>query len=355
MLRPQRSAADQVAKAERERIMYAMQNRRRFLSTLSSAGAAGLFGCSNSVAQEAPPETTTIRLAKNPSLCIAPQYVAEELLRAEGFVDVRYVMSDAGIRQSKALASGEIDLTLHFSAPLLIPIDAGDKITIIGGVHVGCFELLGHEGIRSIADLKGKTVSIPAPGASPHVFVATLAAHDGLDPAKDINWVTNPSVASMQLFADGKVDAWLGFPPEPQQLRARKIGHVIVNSAVDRPWSQYFCCMLAGNRDFIRKNPIATKRVLRAILKATDFCASDPAAAARRMVDRGFTTEYDYALQTLNEVPYNKWRAYDPEDTIRFFSLRLHEVGMIKSSPNKILADGTDWRFFNELKRELKG
>ena len=335
--------------------MYAMQNRRRFLSTLSSAGAAGLFGCSNSVAQEAPPETTTIRLAKNPSLCIAPQYVAEELLRAEGFTDVRYVMSDAGIRQSKSLGSGEIDLTLHFSAPLLIPIDAGDKITIIGGVHVGCFELLGHEGIRSIADLKGKTVSIPAQGTSPHVFVATLAAHVGLDPAKDINWVTNPSVASMQLFADGKVDAWLGFPPEPQQLRARKIGHVIVNSAVDRPWSQYFCCMLAGNRDFIRKNPIATKRALRAILKAADYCVSDRVGAARRMVDRGFTTEYDYALQTLNEVPYNKWRAYDPEDTIRFFSLRLHEVGMIKSSPNKILADGTDWRFFNQLKRELKG
>jgi NitT/TauT family transport system substrate-binding protein len=215
--------------------------------------------------------------------------------------------------------------------------------------------LFGHEGIRSIADLKGKTVSIPAPGTSPHVFVATLAAHVGLDPAKDINWVTNPSVASMQLFADGKVDAWLGFPPEPQQLRARKIGHVIVNSAVDRPWSQYFCCMLAGNRDFIRKNPIATKRALRAILKAADYCVSDRVGAARRMVDRGFTTEYDYALQTLNEVPYDKWRAYDPEDTIRFFSLRLHEVGMIKSSPNKILADGTDWRFFNQLKRELKG
>jgi NitT/TauT family transport system substrate-binding protein len=335
--------------------MYTMQDRRRFLATLSSAGAAALIGPSSSVAQEAPPETTTIRLAKNPSLCIAPQYVAEELLRAEGFTDVRYVMSDAGLRQSKAIASGEIDLTLHFSAPLLIPIDAGEKITIIAGVHVGCFELFGNERIRSIADLKGRTVGVPNLGSSPHVFVATLAAHVGLDPVKDINWVTSPSIAPMQLFTNGKIDAWLGFPPEPQELRARKIGHLIVNSSVDRPWSQYYCCMLAGNRDFVRKNPVATKRALRAILKATDFCVSDRAGAARRMVDRGFTTEYDYALQTLNEVPYNKWRDYDPEDTIRFFSLRLREAGMIKSAPNKIIADGTDWRFFNELKRELKG
>jgi NitT/TauT family transport system substrate-binding protein len=187
------------------------------------------------------------------------------------------------------------------------------------------------------------------------VFLSSMAAHVGLDPAKDINWITSPTVAPKELFADGKIDAFLGFPPEPQELRARKIGRVVVNSSIDRPWSQYFCCVLAGNRDFIRAHPVATKRVLRAILKATDYCVSDPAGAARRMVDGGFTTRYDYALQTLKEVPYNRWREYDPEDTIRFYALRLREAGMIKSNPNKIIADSTDWRFLNELKRELKG
>jgi NitT/TauT family transport system substrate-binding protein len=92
----------------------------------------------------------------------------------------------------------------------------------------------------------------------------------------------------------------------------------------------------------------------KAILKATDLCASEPTRAARRIVDGGFTSRYDYALQTLNEVPYDKWREYDAEDTIRFYALRLHEIGMIKTSPQKIIADNTDWRFFNELKRELK-
>ena len=105
---------------------------------------------------------------------------------------------------------------------------------------------------------------------------------------------------------------------------------------------------------FVRKHPIATKRALRAILKAADFCVTDPAAAAQRMVNRGFAARYDYALQTLKEVPYNKWRQYDPEDTIRFYALRLRDAGMIKSPPNKLIAEATDWRFFNELKRELK-
>ena len=112
--------------------------------------------------------------------------------------------------------------------------------------------------------------------------------------------------------------------------------------------------MLAGNRAFVRNHPVATKAVLRAILKADDLCVRDPARAAQRLVDGGFAPRYDYALQTLNEIPYDKWREYDAEDTIRFYALRLHEVGMVKSSPQKIIADGTDWRFLNELKRELK-
>jgi len=335
--------------------MQMAQSRRRFLATLSAAGGAGLIGASRSVGQEGLPETTTVRLAKVTGTCIAPQYVAEELLRLEGFTDVQYVLFEAGIGQAKAIARGDVDFSLNFAAPLVIPIDAGEAISIIAGVHSGCFELFGNERIRGIADLKGKTVGVQGLGGSPQVFLAAMAAHVGLDPAKDINWITSPSIAPKELFAEGKIDAFLGFPPEPQELRGRKIGRVVVNSAIDRPWSQYFCCMLAGNKDFIRKYPVATKRVLRAILKATDLCASEPARVAQRMVDGGFTPRYDYALQALKEIPYAKWREFDPEDTIRFYSLRLREVGMIRSSPNKIIADAADWRFLNELKRELKG
>jgi NitT/TauT family transport system substrate-binding protein len=158
----------------------------------------------------------------------------------------------------------------------------------------------------------------------------------------------------MQLFVEGKADAFLGFPPQPQELRAKKTGHVVVNTAVDKPWSEYYCCMLVGNREFVERNPIATRRAMRAILKAADLCALEPERAARMIVEKGFTPSYSYALETLKEVRYNAWRSYDPEDAIRFHSLRLHEVGMIKSTPQKIIAQGTDWRFFNELRRELK-
>jgi NitT/TauT family transport system substrate-binding protein len=334
-------------------LMQMTQSRRDFLTSASLAAAAGVLGGRTSLADEGSPEVTAIRIGKIPGICIAPQYVVEELLRAEGFTDVRYVPIQAG-RGQEWMARGELDFTLNFAAPLVLSIDAGDPVTVVTGVHSGCFELFANERVRSILELKGKTVGVQGIGSTPHVFLAVMATYVGLDPVNDIEWVTSPSVRPKELFVDGKIDAFLGFPPEPQELRARNIGHVILNSAIDRPWSQYFCCLLSGSRDFVHEHPVATKRMTRAILKASDLCVAEPERAAQMLVDGGFTQRYDYAFQALTEVPYDHWREFDPEDTLRFYALRLHEAGMITSTPQKIIAEGTDWRFLNELKRELK-
>jgi NitT/TauT family transport system substrate-binding protein len=334
--------------------MPATQTRRYFLTTLSSAGAAGLIGAPPPLAAEEALETTAVRLSKTPALCIAPQYIADELLRAEGFTDVRYVDLGESTPRAQAIAHGMVDFSANFVAPLIVAVASGEPITFLAGVHVGCFELFGNERIRSIADLKGKSVGVPALGSNQHIFLTAMVAHVGLDPVSDIHWVTDPSIKPIDAFVQGKIDGFLGFPPEPQELRARNVRHVVVNSALDRPWSEYFCCMLAGNSDYVRKYPVATKRVLRAVLKAADLCATEPALVARRLIDGGYTDRYDDALQMLNDLPYDKWREYDAEDTVRFYALRLHEAGMIKADPKKIIADTTDWRFLNELKRELK-
>jgi NitT/TauT family transport system substrate-binding protein len=286
---------------------------------------------------------------------VAPEYVAEDLLQGEGFSELQYVQKDGTVAKQQALAAGEVDLTLHFSAPLLTLIDAGDPIVILAGVHVGCFELIGTERVHSIRDLRGKTVAVHGLGSAEHIFLASMTAYVGLDPRQDIHWVTYPVTEAIRLLVEGKIDAFLGFPPFPQAVRTQQIGHVVVNSSVDRPWSQYLCCMVAGNQEFVRKHPVATKRALRAILKATDICAFEPDRVAQFLADKAYVKRYDYALQTMQEVPYGRWRDYDPEDTVRFYALRLHEAGMLKSSPQKLLAQGTDWRFFTELKKELKG
>ena len=328
-------------------------HRRRFISAIAAAVGGSLLRPVSIGAAEGVPETTSVTLAKTPALCTAPQFIAEELLRAEGFTEIRYVETIAPEIPS-AVGAGKVDFSMAYASQFVAAIDAGEPVTLLGGVMVGCFELFGGDNVRSIGDLKGKTVGVQAIGSQPHTLVTLMAAQVGLDPKTDIRFIIDPKLKPIELFAAGKIDAFLGFPPEPQELRARKIGHVLVNTALDRPWSQYFCCLMAGNRKFVRNNPVASKRVLRAILKTTDLCAADPASAARQLVDRGFARRYDYALQTLNDNPYDKWREYDPEDTLRFYALRMREAGFIKSSPQKMIADGTDWRFLDELKRELK-
>jgi hypothetical protein len=165
--------------------------RRHILTGLSLAGAAGLLPAPRPAGAEAPLETTTVRITKDFAICEAPLYIAEELLRAEGFTDVRYI-----------------------------------------------------------------------------------------EAAADAN---------------------------------------------------------------------STKRVLRALLKATDLCGIQPASVAQRLVDGGFTPRYDYALQLLSELPYNKSHEYNAEDSFRYYALRLYEMGFVKANPQKIIADGTDWHFLNEL------
>jgi len=329
--------------------MSQTHTRRPVLAMVSSACAAGLLGVRRSFAAEAPSETTTVRLEKLPIICFAPQYVCEALLRAEGFTDIRYVETTPEAL-SEDLGRGKVDFAAALVPGHIAAIDAGAAITIVGGVHAGCYELFAREGIRGIADLKGKSVGLYG-GLD---LISAMVAYVGLDPKKDLTFVNDPALKPLELFAEGRLDAYLGLPPEPQILHARKVGHVILRTAVDRPWSEYFCCMLAGTRDYVRRHPAATKRVIRAFLKAADLCARAPEQAARTLVAGGFTDRYEYALQTLNENPYGGWRDYSAEDSVRFFALRLHDLGFIKSNPQKVLAEGTDFRFFDQLKRELK-
>jgi NitT/TauT family transport system substrate-binding protein len=340
--------------------MQINQTRRRFLAGLSATGAAGILGGPGSLAADGPPETTTIRLAFNATICFAPFDVAGELLRAEGFTDVQYVRTGGGFTAPQMIARGDVDFGASWGGTIVYHLDAGMPITAVGGLHPGCYELFAHEPIRTVGDLKGRRVSVQTLAGSGHLYLSIMAKYVGLDPKEDIEWVVPPPGNSMglrdamEMFVAGETDAFLGFPPEPQELRARNIGRVIVNTITDKPWSQYFCCMLYGNRAWVRAHPIATKRFLRAVFKAADFCSAEPRSAAQLLVAGGFAENFGYALQTVQEVPYQYWHEYDSEDSLRFYALRLHEVGMIESSPNQLLAEGTDWRFVNELKRELK-
>jgi NitT/TauT family transport system substrate-binding protein len=335
---------------------FSIVTRRDFLAGASALGAASLLGFPDVASAEPPPETTTIRLIADPVvpvLCYAPQYIAEELLYLEGFTDVRYV-PDADGPGVHTLVAGNADISAATHADLVVTIDKADPIVVLGGLHAGCFELFANDSVRTIRDLKGKRVAVSSISGPEYNFVSSVVAYIGLVPSNDIEWiVVNPNDWS-QMLAEGKIDAIGTFPPMSYAVHAKKIGHVILNTTTDHPWRNYFCCMIAARSEFVRNHPVATKRAMRALIKANQLCSLEPERIARLLVDKGYEPRYDYALRTLQDIPYGAWRLYNPEDTLRFFALRLRQAGMIKSTPQQIIARGSDWRFLNELKKELK-
>ena len=215
--------------------MQIIQNRRHFLAGITAISAVGLAGGRNVYAEDAPLDTTTVRFTHAPSTCNAPLYLAEELLRADGFTNLTYVDVDAGVNTPMNLASGEADIGFEYASAFVIAIDAGTPVKVLGGLHAGCYELFAREGITSVLGLKGKRIGVGQNLKSDaYLFVGAMAIHVGLDPLRDIDWVIDAEAKPMQLFIDGKVDAFLGFGTECQELRAKKIGHSIVSGVLDR-------------------------------------------------------------------------------------------------------------------------
>src|SRR5215475_7358061 len=248
-------------------------DRRDFLRRASVLSAAVLFaGHRRSDAAEPPPEVSAIRLARTAAICVAPSYYAEDLLRLEGFSQIEYV-NTLSLSGAAVISTGAADLAMAPVQEAITDIEAGRGLLLLAGVHSGCFELFATDAIRAVRELKDKTIAVSTMRGPDRVFIASVLAYVGMKPDKDVNWIISGSFSdSMRLFAEGKADAFLGFPPQPQQMRARKIGHVILDIGADRPWSQYFCCMIAANAEFVRHYPVATRRAMRAILKASDVC-----------------------------------------------------------------------------------
>jgi NitT/TauT family transport system substrate-binding protein len=244
-------------------------SRRRFLLNASALAAAQLTNLPAALGADNPPEVNRVRLIQSQAMCLAPQYLAGDLLRAEGFEQVHYLsIVDVVGTQSipEMLADGRADFSMDGAPTFLPQLDVGRPVVVLCGIHAGCYELYAHQSIRAIRDLRGKRVAVSRFQIERY-FISSMMAYVGIDPRRNVDWVTVPSFStSMRLYLEHKVDAFLAFPPQPQELREA-----------------------------------------------------------------------------------------NPEDTLRFHALRLHEVGMIQSAPNKLIAQSTDWRFLNELKLELKG
>ena len=310
-----------------------------------------------------PPETTSVRI-RVPFACDPPLWLAKEFLLEEGFTDVQYVAPPGRPRDWATAATVEFG-AVH-PEELVAAIDAGAPLLAVAGLHSGCQEVWVGPGIASIRDLRGKKIAVFAKNTGDQFFnfFATTLAYVGIDPVKDVSFFEiGPDYAAMlSAFLDGRSDAFLAAADGAAVLRRnpRASSTKILDQTADKPWSQYLCCMLVANRDWARQNPVATKRVTRAVMRAADATVKDRPRAAREGATRpvqgtfpsgGFSLEQ--ILSDTIAMPSYDWREFDPEETMRFFALKLAEVKLITSTPQQIVAQGTDVTYMRQLRKEL--
>ena len=251
--------------------MQIMQNRRRFIAGLSAAGATSMVGWPSSLHAEPPPETTTIHIAQPGAACNGPLAAIEDLLHEEGFVEVRRLPSST--TAWNLLPDGEVDIDMMSWSDFLPLVDAGRPVTVLSGIHAGCLELRANDSIRSIVDLRGKRIGINNFGVTDHMLVSLMAAYVGLKPADEIDWVVNPDVSQVELFEAGKVDAFIGFPPEisqPCAARCRACRSSTLHAIVRGRTISAACCL--ANTGLMRASTrLPRSASLRALLRA-DRC-----------------------------------------------------------------------------------
>jgi NitT/TauT family transport system substrate-binding protein len=337
------------------------------------AAGAALASCAPSGAASGgtkelpPPETTTVRIV-SPFACDPPLWLAKPFLLEEGFTDVQYV-SGSG-RPRDWATSRAADFGGGHPEEVVAALDAGAPMAVLASIHSGCQEVWVAPGITGFRDLRGKRIAVFHKNTEDQFFnfFATTLAYAGIDPVKDVNFFEmGPDMgyeAMMKAFTDGRSDAFLAAADGAAGLRrSPRLGSTkILDQSTDKPWSQYVCCMLVAQRDWTRQNPAATKRATRAIMRAADATVKDLPRAAHEGATGHFQAllQHPTALsdeQILSEtiaMPSYNWRELDPEDTLRFFALRLGDVKLIKSTPQQIIDRGSDVAYMRQLRTQLK-
>jgi NitT/TauT family transport system substrate-binding protein len=286
-------------------------------------------------------------------VCDPALWTAGDYLLEEGFTNAR-IMPPA----ITAFQRGEVDISAGYSQWVVANVDAGNQMVALAGMHTGCIELWAKPGIASIRDIKGKTIAVGATDVTDVIygFWSAMLASVGINARTDVNFVSaGTATSTLELFLQGKSDALLAAAFQVPILRAdpRNSGRLLMSNLEDKPWSQYYCCQLIANRDWVRQYPMAAKRATRAILRANDRVAKDPGAAVLAGVAQGlFTVNYETVLAVLKNCKY-EWRDIDAEETLRFFALQLAEYKLVKGVPQQLVAQASDYGYVRELKKQF--
>src|SRR6266480_2730708 len=300
-------------------------------------GALLVAGCNKS-SENTSGGPAKVRVGYIGLTCEAPIFTAVE----KGFfkevgLDVTLVKCEWA-NYKDVLALGGFDVTHHLVMYFLKPVEQGLDVKFTGGIHRGCLRVqaVAKGNIRSIRDLRGKSIGVPEMGTPPFIFANRVLGAQGIDPGKEISWIVFPAGELGLALDKGEVDAVANSEPIGSLLLADGKVRNIADQAADVPYKDEYCCAVLVNGKYLAKNPKAAAAATRALLKAAKWVEANPAAAAKLSVEKKYlasTVEQNtIAISHLRYIP----SVSGAEAAVRLAATEMQRAGMLNPSTDVV-------------------
>ncbi|WP_026486253.1 ABC transporter substrate-binding protein [Caldanaerobius polysaccharolyticus] len=244
-----------------------------------------IAGCSNKTAEVSSNKLAHVRIGHYGGTCDAPTYVAYEkgFFKKNG-LDVELVKVDFNTLKD-GIGTGKID-AVNASPGLFKPIEQGLNIKITNGIHTGCIQgvVPVNSPIKSIKDLKGKTIGVDAIGGVPMVLLSAELNKYGIDPKKDVTWKVYPDAQLQQAMEKGEIDAFVAWDPFGEQtIEAGKGRNIFGNNHNDQ-----YCCFVGINGKVLKENPDIAKAITKSYAEADKWIEQHPDETAKLEADKKY-------------------------------------------------------------------
>lgn len=337
---------------ERDGVFYRNFSRRGLLRSTAAATATiglpahlmGLMSPSSALA------ASTIKATHGSGFCNMGIFLAKErALTVKDGVNLEFVVTPSNTEITTMFGAGLVDISMIPYSNFMTLYDAGAPVKIIAGGGVqGCI-IVAKEGIKSAADLKGKTFG------TFQADTLEVLPYDYLKKAglsfKDVNIKyldTSPELA--QAFIAGAIDAICHIEPYATQCVLGRKGATVLSDGTDLYGKGYSDCVLAARTPLIQSNPAAVKAVVKALMVAQSQAEADKAAALKDTVGKYYKTSMEAAIDASSKQPI----VVDQRNQTQFIIDRgqsMKELGYVKKLPDK---NAFDWSILESVIAENK-
>lgn len=178
----------------------------------------------------------------------------------------------AGPEIMTAFSAGELDMAYVGEAPATTAVaNKAASVVVVAQVNTEGSALViakDNTAIKSLADLKGKTVAIPGHSTVQDFLLRKALKNAGIDPAA-VNIIVLKPPEMISALRTGQIDAFIAWEPHPSKAATMGVGQNLATSG--GMWPGHPCCVLVTDKKFIAKHPEKVRAVVAAHVQATDY------------------------------------------------------------------------------------